>query len=84
MAFVLALKAGIFFVNAIQVGVMSLPHPIFSVFIWVSGLFRGDFSKPPYLDVQPPKEQKQQKTASLFLNCTLFVRQYDILNNKWG
>jgi hypothetical protein len=65
LAFVLALKAGIFFVNAIQVGVMSLPHPIFSVFIWASGLFRVDFSKPPYLDVQPPKEQKQQKTAFL-------------------
>ena len=35
------------------------------VFIWVSGLFRVGFSKPPYLDVQPPKEQKQQKTAFL-------------------
>ena len=37
----------------------------FSVFMRVSGLFRVDFSKPPYLDVQPPKEQKQQKTAFL-------------------
>jgi len=32
--------------------------------MWVSGLFRAGFSKPPH---QPPKEQKRQKTASLFL-----------------
>ena len=28
---------------------------------------------------------ENDKTASLIkMNCTLFVRQYDILNNKWG
>ena len=25
-----------------------------------------------------------QKAAALLLNCTPFVRQYDILSNKWG
>ena len=25
-----------------------------------------------------------EKTLSLKLNCTPFVRQYDILDNKWG
>ena len=30
----------------------------FSVFMRVSGLFRGDFSKRPTVDVQPPKGQK--------------------------
>jgi len=62
---VLALKAGIFFVNAIQVGVMSLPHPIFSVFIWVSGLFRAGFSKSLHRGCSPQKKSKRSKTAFL-------------------
>ena len=57
---------GYLFVNASQgVGDEIVVTQIVLVFIWVSGLFRVDFSKPPYLDVQPPKEQKQQKTAFL-------------------
>ena len=59
---------GYLFVNASQgVGDEIVVTQIVLVFIWVSGLFRVGFSKPPYLDVQPPKEQKQQKTAFLLL-----------------
>ena len=32
----------------------------------------------------PQKSKKGKKPLPYFLNCTLFVRQYDILNNKWG
>ena len=64
----LAFMVGYLFVNASQgVGDEIVVTQIVLVFIWVSGLFRVGFSKPPYLDVQPPKEQKRQKTASLFL-----------------
>ena len=62
----LAFMVGYLFVNASQgVGDEIVVTQIVLVFIWVSGLFRVGFSKPPYLDVQPPKEQKQQKTAFL-------------------
>ena len=65
----LAFMVGYLFVNASQgVGDEIVVTQIVLVFIWVSGLFRVGFSKPPYLDVQPPKEQKQHKTAFLLLH----------------
>ena len=47
-------------------------------------LFRTDFSKPPHRGCPTPKRAKKAKNRFLILNCTLFVRQYDILSNKWG
>ena len=41
--------------------------PIFFSIMRVSGLFKVDFQNRPTVDVQPPKEQKQQKTAFLLL-----------------
>ena len=32
----------------------------------------------------PQKSKNSKKPPSWAVNCTLFVRQYDILNNKWG
>ena len=51
----------------------------------VSGLFRVDFSKSPHRGCPTPKRAKTAKNRfPNKMNCTLFVRQYDILNNKWG
>ena len=44
---------------------------------WGKGLYRG------YCPVPRRPEAGTKKTAAA-LNCTPFVRQYDILDNKWG
>ena len=68
-----------------QEGVTKLLSPVFSVFMRVYGLFRADFSKPLHRGCPTPKRAKTAKNRLLVtVNCTLFVRQYDILNNKWG
>ena len=75
---------GYLFVNASQgVGDEIVVTQIVLVFIWVSGLFRVDFSKPPYLDVQPPKEQKQQKTAFLIKIGKRFCHSLDTDRNNF-
>ena len=47
--------------------------------------FQGRFFKiaPPWMS-NPQKSKNSKNRLLVTVNCTLFVRQYNILNNKWG
>ena len=75
---------GYLFVNASQgVGDEIVVTQIVLVFIWVSGLFRVGFSKPPYLDVQPPKEQKNRFPNKNREAVLSFFRHRQRNNFRW-
>ena len=73
-----------------DLNVHSLRHTAASLFIasgtdvgTVAGLL-GHSQPSTTLDIYTHAFDKNKKAANARLNCPPFVRQYDILSNKWG
>ena len=66
----LAFMVGYLFVNASQgVGDEIVVTQIVLVFIWVSGLFRANFSKPPHRGCPTPKRAKKAELLHVQRSC---------------
>ena len=64
-----------------------VPYKLFAAFIIIGKVsLRRDEGIPPYRDKIPfgVHTKKAELLTALLLNSTPFVRQYDILSNKWG
>ena len=58
----------------------EFPHRIQATLLIIAAqLLRQVYHLDPKFD---PEQEKFRRSEDL--NCTPFVRQYDILNNKWG
>ena len=75
----LAFMVGYLFVNASQgVGDEIVVTQIVLVFIWVSGLFRANFSKPPHRGCPTPKRAKKR---SFCMYSALVVAAHSLFRN---
>ena len=80
----LAFMVGYLFVNASQgVGDEIVVTQIVLVFIWVSGLFRGDFSKSPHRGCPTPKRAKSRFPNKNRKAVLSFFRHRQGNNFRW-